>query len=62
MGAGDADALLVQAAHITQQNAALDSGDAVGGSGIQLHVIFGNGGRVDYHVGADHIIGGCDPG
>ena len=57
MGAGDADALLVQAAHITQQNAALDGGDAVGGSGIQFHVIFGNGGRVDHHVGADHIIG-----
>ena len=31
--------------------------NAVGGSGIQLHVIFGNGGRVDHHVGADHIIG-----
>ena len=57
MGAGDADALLVQAAHIAQQNAALDGGDAVGGSGIQFHVIFGNGGRVDHHVGADHIIG-----
>ena len=57
VSAGDADALFVQAAHVTQQNAALDGGDAVGGSGIQLHVIFGNGGRVDHHVGADHIIG-----
>ncbi len=46
VSAGDADALFVQAAQVTQQNAALDGGDAVGGSGIQLHVIFGNGGRV----------------
>ena len=62
VGAGDADALLVQAAHIAQQHAALDGGDAVGGSGIQLHVILGNGGRVHHHVGADQRYPHCGPG
>ena len=56
MGAGDADALLVQAAHIAQQHAALDGGDAVGGSGIQLHVILGNSGGINHHIGADDIV------
>ena len=57
MGAGDADAVLVQAADIAQQNAALHGGDAVGIGGVQLHVVLRDGGRVDHEVGADDVVG-----
>ena len=56
MGAGNADAVLVQAAHIAQQNTALHSGDAIGSGSVQLHVVLGNGGRVDHQVRADHVV------
>ena len=56
VGAGNADAVLVQAAHIAQQNAALHSGDAIRSGGVQLHVVLGNGGRVDHQVSADHVV------
>ena len=56
VSAGNADAVLVQAAHIAQQNAALHSGDAIGSGSIQLHVVLGNGGRVDHQVNADHVV------
>ena len=57
VGAGDADAVLVQAADIAQQDAALHGGDAVGIGGVQLHVVLRDGGRVDHEVGADDVVG-----
>ena len=57
VGAGDADAVLVQAADIAQQDAALHGGDAVGIGGVQLHVVLCDGGRVDHEVGADDVVG-----
>ena len=57
VSAGDADALLVQAAHIAQQHAALDGGDAVGGSGTQLHVVLGDGRGIHHHVHTDDVVG-----
>ena len=57
MGTGDADALLVQTAHIAQQDAALHRRDAVGGCRIQLHIVLCDGGRVDHQVCTDDIIG-----
>ena len=57
MGAGHADALLVQTAHIAQQHAALDGGDAVGGSGTQLHVVLGDGCGIHHHVHTDDVVG-----
>ena len=56
VGAGHADALLVQAAHIAQQHAALHGGDAVGGGCVQFHVVLGDGGRVHHHVRTDNVI------
>ena len=56
VGTGNADALPVQAAHVAQQHAALNGGDAVGGSSVQLHVVLCNGGGVHHHVHADHIV------
>ena len=56
MGTGDADALLVQTAHIAQQDAALHRRDAVGGCRIQLHIVLCDGGRVDHQVCTDDII------
>ncbi len=56
VGAGNADALLVQAAHVAQQNAALHRSDAVGSCRIQLHVILGNGRRIDHQICTDDII------
>ena len=57
MGAGYADAVLVQAAHIAQQHAALNGGDAVGLRCAQLHIVLCNGCRIDHHVAADHVVG-----
>ena len=57
VGAGHADALLVQTAHIAQQHAALDGGDAVGGSGTQLHVVLGDGCGIHHHVHTDDVVG-----
>ena len=56
MRTGDADALLVQAAHIAQQNAALNGGDAIGGCCVQLHIVLGDGCRVDHHIRADDVV------
>ena len=56
VGAGNADALLVQSAHIAQQDAALDGGDAIGRSGAQLHIILGDRSRVDHHIHADDVV------
>ena len=57
MGAGNADAVLIQAADIAQQDAALHGGDAVGNRRIQLHIVLRDGSRVDHEVGADDIVG-----
>lgn len=56
VGTGNADALLVQAAHIAQQDAALHRRDAVGSCRIQLHIVLRNGGGVDHEVCADDIV------
>ena len=57
VGAGNADAVLIQAADIAQQDAALHGGDAVGNRRIQLHIVLRDGSRVDHEVGADDIVG-----
>ena len=57
VGAGHADAALVQAADIAQQDAALHGGDAVALGGGQLDVVLGDGGRIDHHIRPHDVVG-----
>ena len=57
VGARHADAALVQAADVAQQDAALDGGDAVAFGGGQLHIIFGDRGRIHHHIRPHDVVG-----
>ena len=57
VGARHADAAGVQAAHIAQQNAALQHGNAPGVCFPDFRVVFMNGGGVDDHVCPQHVFG-----
>ena len=55
MGARHTHAAGIQPADVAQKHAALQCGDAAGVGLLQLRVIAVNGGRVDDHVGPQHV-------
>ena len=57
MGARHADAAGVQPAHIAQENAALQHGNATGIRFPQLGVVLVNGGGIHDHIRTQHVFG-----
>ena len=57
MGAGNADAVLIQPAHIAQHHAALHTADTVGLSGLHPRVVVMDGGGVHHQICAQHVFG-----